>query len=161
MIFLKKRRQFLLEVLVPATEEQLAAVDGDVKRFERELRPDLTIQALQELQQAGLDPEIWKLEGLETKHDVERIAAVVHKHNPKSAIVILGRGESKEKAQHWLREAKGVAGVIGFAIGRTVFLEPLKAYAKGQCKREEAVQAIAKNYSDLVKTWKGNSITAE
>jgi myo-inositol catabolism protein IolC len=151
---MQQKKKFLLEVLVPASEKQLAKVNGDEKRYEVELRPTITVASVKELQQAGIDPQIWKLEGMETEKDIKTVAKQVQSFNPKASIVILGRGESAEKAKHWLSQAKKVKGVVGFAIGRTVFMEPLKAFVSGKQDKKKTIQQIAQNYSDLAKLWK-------
>ena len=47
-------RKFMFELLVPATEEQLAKVGGDSDRYDAELRPELMRRAIETYQQAGL-----------------------------------------------------------------------------------------------------------
>ena len=56
----------LYELLVPATKEQLAAVGDSVDRYDAELRPELTVRVLADNQSAGVNPVLWKIEGLET-----------------------------------------------------------------------------------------------
>ena len=43
-------RKFLFELLVPATDEQLSAVDGDTDRYDAELRPELMRRSIEEVQ---------------------------------------------------------------------------------------------------------------
>ena len=42
--------------------------------------------------------------------------------------VLLGRGASTEKVEHWLRAAAPVEGFIGFAIGRSIWWDALKGF---------------------------------
>jgi len=46
--------------------------------------------------------------------------------------------------------AAKIPGVVGFAVGRTVFKQVLLNYQQGIIKRGEAAQAIAKNYKSFV-----------
>lgn len=146
-------RKLLFELLVPATKKQLESVGSDAKRYEVELRPQLTVAAIKEVQSAGIDPEVWKLEGLDSEADVKKVAKQIRSFNKRSVIVILGRGEDAKKAMHWLREAKKVDGVVGFAVGRTIFLEPIMQYVSGKIPRAKAVDKIAENYAAFVKLW--------
>ena len=45
--------------------------------------------------------------------------------------VLLGRGASDEKVDHWLREAAPVEGFVGFAIGRSIWWDALKGFLDG------------------------------
>jgi len=47
---------------------------------------------------------------------------------------------------HWLRQGSGVPGYVGFAIGRTIWWDSLKAFVDGTLPREEAATQIAANY---------------
>ena len=72
-------RKFLFELLVPAEAAQLAEAGGDADRYDRELRPGLMIQAIGELQAAGIEPDVWKIEGLDAREDCERVAAATRR----------------------------------------------------------------------------------
>ncbi len=146
-------RKYLFELLVIASDEQMEEAGGDKTRYEAEQRPDLTAQAIRDFQDGGIRPDVWKLEGQETTADMEKVAAPIREANPDAVIVVLGRGESEEKARYWLEQAKSVQGVVGFAVGRTIFLEPLRSYVEGNINREDAVAKVAENYGNFVKLW--------
>ncbi len=59
-------KKFLLEFLVPATEEQLESVENDQARYDSEIRPKLAVRVVKEMREKGADPDIWKIEGLDT-----------------------------------------------------------------------------------------------
>ena len=42
--------------------------------------------------------------------------------------VLLGRGASDDKVDHWLRQAAPVDGFVGFAIGRSIWWDALKGW---------------------------------
>src|SRR6266571_1353301 len=65
----ERDRKFLYELLVPAEPVQLESVDGDTGRFDRELRPELVVTTIQETQDAGVEVDIWKIEGLDRRED--------------------------------------------------------------------------------------------
>lgn len=146
--------KFMFELLVPATKDQLAKVGGDSARYDHDLRPTLMIGAMKQLQDAGVEADVWKLEGIETEADCKRVVTQAHIGGRKDVgVIILGRGENAEKVKHWLSTAAKVPGLIGFAVGRTIFWEPLKAVKDGKMTREQAADQVAKNYKGFCDLW--------
>jgi myo-inositol catabolism protein IolC len=143
-------RKFLFELLVPAEPHQLERVGGDADRYDRELRPDLMIAAIRELQAAGVEPDIWKIEGLDEREDCARIAEAA-RADGRDAVrcVVLGRGGDESKVVHWLQAGAGVPGFVGFAVGRTIWWDPLESWLAG-ASPDEASETIARNYRRLV-----------
>ncbi|MCM8749799.1 DUF2090 domain-containing protein [Thermomicrobiaceae bacterium CFH 74404] len=143
----ERGRKFLLELLVPATKAQLESVGGDSERYDREVRPGLTIQAVAEFYEAGVEPDVWKIEGLDRREDCERMAAQVRSGGrDRVGCVVLGRGADPERVDHWLRQGAGVPGYIGFAIGRTLWWDGVQGFLNGTLTREQAADKIATNY---------------
>ena len=140
-------KKFLLEFLVPATEEQLASVENDQARYDSEIRPKLAVKVVEEMRERGADPDIWKIEGLDTSEDCEKVAQAIRTGDREDVIaVVLGRGASDEKVNEWLKAGSSVEGYKGFAIGRSIFWDALKGFHEGQKSREEAVEEIAQSY---------------
>ncbi len=147
-------RKFLFELLVPAEEAQLASVDGDSDRYDAELRPELMIGAISQLQEAGVEADIWKIEGVDERADCERIAAQCRSGGRDGVVcVVLGRGADDDKVDHWLRQGAPVEGYIGFAIGRSIWGEPLKGFIDGSVAREDAAAQLADNYLRFVEVY--------
>ncbi len=146
--------KLLIEPLIPATKEQLEKLGGDEKRYDNELRYTLMAQMITELQNSGVEPDIWKIEGLE---DPEQYEAVVKqaqsgdRSNVKA--VVLGRGADDSQVEKWLKAGVKAPGVVGFAIGRSIFKEPLTAMKEGRLSKEQAVDAIAKKYEQFYKAF--------
>ncbi len=144
------RSLFMFELLVPAEKSQLAQVGGDKGRYDLELRPGLMVEALRELQDAGVEPDVWKIEGLDRREDCEKIVDVARRDGrDKVGCIILGRGENDAKVREWLSTAASVPGFIGFAVGRTDFWDPLVAWRDGKETREQAVAQIAARYREF------------
>ena len=76
-------RKFLFELLVPATDAQLAGVDGDSGRYDVEVRPGLMMAAIREILAAGIEPDIWKIEGIDSRDECREIAAARPKRRPR------------------------------------------------------------------------------
>ena len=146
------RSLFLFELLVPAEKPQLERFNGDKKRYDLELRPSLMVRAIHELQEAGVEPDIWKIEGLDRREDCVKIVEAARRNGrDKVGCIVLGRGESEEHVREWLRTAAAVPGFIGFAVGRTDFWDPLVAWRDRKATREEAVARIALHFEEFVK----------
>lgn len=144
------RSLFMFELLVPAERQQLEKVEGDKKRYDAELRPGLMIGAIEQLQDAGVEPDVWKIEGLDRREDCEQIVKTVRRDGRKDvSCIILGRGEDDAKVREWLTTAASVSGFIGFAVGRTDFWDPLVNFRAGKITREEAVAEMAKRYHEF------------
>jgi 5-dehydro-2-deoxygluconokinase len=131
-------RRLLFELLVPAEEDQLASVDGDAERYDAELRPELMVRAIRELQDAGIESDVWKIEGVDERADAERIAAQ-RRAGGRDGIpcVVLGRGADNDRVDDWLRAGAPVDGYVGFAIGRSIWGDPLKGWIEGALSRED------------------------
>jgi myo-inositol catabolism protein IolC len=151
-------RKFLFELLVPAEPHQLERVGGDEDRYDREVRPGLMATAIRELQDAGVEPDIWKIEGIDLREDCGRISEVVRRGGRGGvACVVLGRGANEAAVVHWLKQGAGVPGYIGFAIGRTIWWDPLKAYLNDETDRGGAAKTISENYRRMIEVYSSAS----
>jgi myo-inositol catabolism protein IolC len=153
-------RKFLFELLVPATEEQLAKVDGDSDRYDAELRPGLMRGAIEDAQNFGVEVDIWKIEGVDEREDATMLAEQARSGEGREGVtcVLLGRGASTEKVEQWLQIAAPVEGFIGFAIGRSIWWDTLKAYLAKELDREAAAAQIAENYLHFVRVYEGQAV---
>jgi len=153
-------RKFLFELLVPATASQLAAVDGDADRYDVELRPDLMRRTIEDTQAAGIEVDIWKIEGVDHREDAAMLAEQARSGAGRDGVrcVLLGRGASIEKVEQWLRVAASVDGFIGFAIGRSIWWDPLKSYLAKEQDRDAAAARIAANYLQFVRVYEHQEV---
>jgi len=147
-------RKFLFELLVPAEPAQLEQVGGDADRYDAELRPELMRRAIEEIQNAGIEVDIWKIEGVDEREDAETLARQTRSGGRDGvACVVLGRGASDEKVDEWLRAGAPVDGYIGFAIGRSIWWDALKGFLDGSIERGEAAKQIAENYLRFIRVY--------
>ncbi len=145
------RSLFMFELLVPAEKAQLDKVKGDKKAYDLEIRPGLMLQTIRELQDAGVEPDVWKIEGLDRREDCEKIVIAARRDGRKDVgCIVLGRGENEEKVRDWLTTAASVTGFIGFAVGRTDFWQPLVDWRAGKQTRKDASEQIAAHYRSFV-----------
>ena len=154
----KNQSRFMFELLVPPEKAQLDRLNGDKKAYDLEVRPRLMVQTIRELQDAQVEPDIWKIEGLDRHEDCEKVVAAARRNGrEKVACIILGRGEDEQQVRKWLTVAASVEGFIGFAVGRTDFWDPLVAWRSGKTTRDAAVAEIARHYREFVDTFQSVS----
>ena len=139
----ENKYKVLLELLVPKSKEEI-----DIKNYDTLLRYKKTIEAIKEIK-AKIKVSVWKLEGFSKK----QWENVIKSTNKGSKIVLLGRGEDKSKVSKWMRDASGYKEIIGFAIGRTIFLEPLKEYQNNKSTKEETIKKISDNFNYFINLW--------
>jgi myo-inositol catabolism protein IolC len=153
-------RLFLFELLVPAEQAQLDAVGGDTDRYDAELRPELMRRAIAEIQDFGIEVDIWKIEGVDTQADARMLAEQTRSGEGRENVVcvLLGRGASDAKVDHWLREAAPVDGFVGFAIGRSIWWDSLRGFLDGSVSREDAASKIADNYLRFIKVYEQQEV---
>jgi myo-inositol catabolism protein IolC len=147
----KSQSKFMFELLVPPEEAQLKKVNGDKKAYDLKIRPGLMVQAIQQLQDAGVEPDVWKIEGLDRREDCVHVVDAARRNGrSKVGCIVLGRGEDDRKVRQWLTIAAAVPGFIGFAVGRTTFWDPLVDWRAKKTTREAAVAEIARRYREWV-----------
>jgi 5-dehydro-2-deoxygluconokinase len=153
-------RRFLFELLVPATDAQLDSVGGDTDRYDAELRPELMRRAIEAIQNAGIEVDVWKIEGVDERADAAMLAEQTQTGAGREDVkcVLLGRGASTEKVDHWLQQAAPVDGFIGFAIGRSIWWDALKGFLSGDLERAAAADQIADNYLRFVSVYEGQAV---
>jgi 5-dehydro-2-deoxygluconokinase len=137
----------MLELLVPPTAEQNERVKGNQDVYDKKLRPALMAAAMTELRDRGVEPDVWKIEGLDHGDDCLEIVKTAQRHGRNEVgCIVLGRGSNEEKVIEWLTIAAKVPGFTGFAVGRTSFWDPLVALRDGKVDREKAVEEIASRF---------------
>jgi len=153
-------RRFLFELLVPATEEQLAKVSGDSDRYDAELRPELMREAIAASQDAGIEVDVWKIEGVDERDDAAMLSEQSRSGAGREGVkcVVLGRGASTEKVDQWLQAAAPVDGYVGFAIGRSIWWDALKGFLESGLARETAAEQIADNYLRFARVYEGQAV---
>jgi 5-dehydro-2-deoxygluconokinase len=147
-------RKFLFELLVPAEPAQLESVGGDSDRYDSDLRPELMRRAIADIQDVGIVVDIWKIEGVDERSDCQMLVEQARSGGREGVVcVVLGRGANDDKVDQWLQAAAPVDGFVGFAIGRSIWWDPLKAYVDGKIERSAGAAKIAENYLRFVQVY--------
>ena len=144
-------QRFMFELLVPATKAQMERVRADKNAYDRQVRPALMCQAIRALQDAGVEPDVWKVEGLDRREDCEQLVETARRDGRRDiGCIVLGRGADQKRVVDWLETAAPVPGFIGFAVGRTTFWDAVADYESKKIARQEAVSRIAQRYREWV-----------
>jgi myo-inositol catabolism protein IolC len=138
---------FMFELLVPATVAQKGHFRADEAAYDLEMRPQLMLQAIGTLQDAGVEPDVWKVEGLDRREDCERVVETARRGGRSEVgCIVLGRDSDEKRVVRWLETAASVPGFIGFAVGRTTFWDAVADYVARKATRQEAASRIAQRY---------------
>ncbi len=144
------KRLFMFELLVPPEKAQLEGIGGQAA-YDRQLRPGLMIETIRALQDSGVEPDVWKIEGLDRREDCEKIVEVARRDGRTNVgCIILGRGSDEENVLRWLQTAAGVPGFIGFAVGRTTWWDVMAAWRGKKIFSDAAISQIATRFREWV-----------
>jgi myo-inositol catabolism protein IolC len=144
-------RKFLFELLVPATPAQLDRFEDHQDDYDRTLRPHLVVESISRLQSGGVEPDIWKVEGLDSQADAANIVHQARSGGREHVVcIVLGRGADWDKVVGWLKVGATVPGFEGFAVGRTLWHDALADHLAGRTTDVQATQTIADRYRGLI-----------
>jgi myo-inositol catabolism protein IolC len=148
-------RKFLFELLVPATTAQLDRFEGHQREYDRELRPGLVVDIIRAMQEADVEPDVWKIEGLDERASCEAVVAQARSGGRDGVTcIVLGRGADEAQVIEWVKIGASVDGFEGFAVGRTLWQDALKDFLAGAATREQAVDRIAQRYRDIIDAYR-------
>ena len=151
-------RKFLFELLVPATKTQLEHFGGDQREYDRRLRPDLVVATIAALQAGGVEPDIWKIEGLDSASACQEVVTQARSEGRDGVkCIVLGRGADEPQVIEWVKIGASVDGFDGFAVGRTLWEEALQDFLADKASRDETVDRISGRYRDVIDAY----VTAE
>jgi myo-inositol catabolism protein IolC len=147
----------LYELLVPATDAQLARAGNDSAAYDRDIRPGLVTRVIADNQAHGVEPAIWKVEGLETAEAARQVAEQARTGGRTTDLIVLGRDAPADRLDHWLEIASQVDAFVGFAIGRSIWEDAVRGYEASD--RDEAAASrmrdeVAERYLAFVAQWK-------
>ena len=147
----------LYELLVPATGAQLDRAGHDAGAYDRDLRPGLVVQVIADNQAHGVEPELWKVEGLETAEAAQQVADQARAGGRRTDLIVLGRDAPAERLDHWLEVASQVSAFVGFAIGRSIWEDAVRDFEAsdhGEAAASAARAQVAERYLGFVAHWK-------
>jgi myo-inositol catabolism protein IolC len=147
----------LYELLVPATDEQLASLGGPardaVERYDRDVRPELVVRVIADNQDAGIEPTLWKVEGLDTVDSARAVAAQAQTGNRDTNLIVLGRDAPVDRLDRWLQVASQVDAFVGFAIGRSIWEDPIRDWVNHGLGDQATADHISNAYLAFADQW--------
>jgi myo-inositol catabolism protein IolC len=144
-------RRLVVELLVPATDDDLARVDGDEDRYDTERRPELTRRAIREIRDLGIEPDVWQIEGVDDPADAEALSAMIRDEGRDGEVaLVLGNLEDEQRFEQRLRTTCPLPGIAGLAVGRPAWERHLVAYHEGEIDRDTAVERIGRAFAHFI-----------
>ncbi len=147
----------LYELLVPATSAQLDRAGHDAGAYDRDIRPGLVAQVIADNQAHGVEPTLWKVEGLETVEAAQQVAAQAKAGGRTTDLIVLGRDAPADRLDHWLEVASQVSAFVGFAIGRSIWEDAVRDFETsdhGEAAASAVRAQVAERYLGFVAHWK-------
>jgi myo-inositol catabolism protein IolC len=141
-------RSLILELLVSAGGADQDATDSNMDRYEDDQRPGHTVAIMEYLQDHGVEPAFWAVEGLDRHDDAIAVAAMAQRGGRQARCLVGGRHAPYDQLQHWLQVAAPIPGWAGFAIGRSIWWNPLRAHLRRLSTAGEARRRIRAAYLD-------------
>jgi myo-inositol catabolism protein IolC len=152
----KRDRKFLFELLVPATTAQLDRFEGHQREYDKSLRPSLVVEVIKAMQAADVEPDIWKIEGLDDHAACEAVVAQARSGGRDGVkCIVLGRGADEAQVIEWVKIGAAVDGFDGFAVGRTLWQDALKDYLAEKLTRDQTVDQISRRYLEVIAAYRG------
>lgn len=135
----KTGHELLLEVILPA----------DMTRTD-----DLYIRSLKRFYNIGIKPDWWKLPPLSSE-SWDAVDALIKERDPHChGVVILGLEAPMEQLKAGFSQAAGKSIVKGFAVGRTIFVDPAREWFLGKIDDQGFIKRIKSNYIQLIQLWR-------
>lgn len=131
--------ELLLEVIPPANME----------------KDETTVyKAMQRFYNIGIQPDWWKIPA-PTAAVWQEISVLIEKRSPHCrGVILLGLDAPLAELEKDFKAAAGVKICKGFAVGRSIFSAPSKAWLKDEISNEEFISQIKNNYLRLVNAWR-------
>jgi len=115
---------------------------------------DTVLRALKRFYNLGIYPEWWKLESM-TAAQWRSIDALIAERDPYCrGVVMLGLAATVDALAAGFREARASTSCKGFAVGRTIFHEPAKAWLAGACDDAMLKRMVRERYEALIGAWR-------
>jgi 5-dehydro-2-deoxygluconokinase len=131
--------EFLIEVIPP---QNMPCDDNTVA------------EAMEQMYQAGIFPDWWKLPPAASAQAWEAIAGVIEQHDPHCrGVLVLGLEASEDKLEQSFRIAAPHPVCRGFAVGRSIFAEAANGWFAGRMSDADVVKDVAARYARLIKLW--------
>ncbi|HYF10582.1 MAG TPA: DUF2090 domain-containing protein [Candidatus Paceibacterota bacterium] len=146
----------LRELSVFCRNEGLGFLLEPITTVPIEERPDAIVRLITDFHRHGVEPDVWKVEGVPTRAGYERVVAAAREDGRSEVgVIVLGRNEEFAMVKERLKEARGIPGMIGFAIGRSIFWDPISSLHKKEISEDDASEDIASKFLECYRIFTG------
>ena len=118
------------------------------------LQDDTIPRVVQRIYDIGIKPDWWKLEPQKSATAWAAISEAVARNDSYCrGVMVLGLEAPFADLVESFRACGGVPVVKGFAVGRTIHIDPARAWLSGKISDAEAVDQMAERFASLVAAW--------
>ena len=115
--------------------------------------PDTLLRAMKRLYNLGCRPEWWKLEAMGAA-EWRAIDALVAERDPYCrGVLVLGQAADVATLAQGFRDARDSATCRGFAVGRTIFEAPARAWLAGEIDDPRLKAGLRETFEALIDAW--------
>lgn len=117
-------------------------------------QPDVLYRAIKRLYNIGIYPNWWKIES-QPEAVWEKLDELITERDPYChGVVLLGLNAPAEELAEGFRHASASKTCRGFAVGRTIFQEPSRAWLAGEIDDEALISRVQSTFEFLIKSWR-------
>ncbi|MEE4882902.1 5-dehydro-2-deoxygluconokinase [Pseudomonas alliivorans] len=116
--------------------------------------PDVMLRAFKRLYNLGIYPAWWKIEA-QTAEVWQQLDALIEERDPYCrGVVLLGLNAPVENLAAGFAAARDSRTCQGFAVGRTIFREPSRAWMAGEIDDATLVARVQSTFNWLIESWR-------
>ncbi|UFQ02278.1 bifunctional 5-dehydro-2-deoxygluconokinase/5-dehydro-2-deoxyphosphogluconate aldolase [Pseudomonas fitomaticsae] len=116
--------------------------------------PDVLYRALKRLYNLGIYPAWWKIEA-QSAEEWQQLDALIQARDPYCrGVVLLGLNAPASALAEGFQQASQSQTCRGFAVGRTIFQEPSRAWLAGEIDDETLIRQVQGTFVELIDAWR-------
>ncbi|MDP2147189.1 MAG: PfkB family carbohydrate kinase, partial [Pseudomonas sp.] len=120
--------------------------------------PDVLYRSLKRLYNLGIYPAWWKIEA-QSAEQWRQLDELIEERDPYCrGVVLLGLNASAQALAEGFQQASQSRTCRGFAVGRTIFQEPSRAWMAGEIDDETLIQQVQQTFEQLIQAWRSSRI---
>ena len=115
------------------------------------------LRSIRRLYNLGIMPEWWKLPP-PAGGTWPALDALIAERDPYCrGVVLLGLNAPIDVLARGFADARGAHNCRGFAVGRSIFSEPARAWLAGTCDDAALIASVRRNYEELIDAWRASN----
>ena len=117
---------------------------------EQAVLPELQYAAVGEILASGVAPALWKIQGPPNTDAAAALAELVGSARPDASVLVLGGGSEIPGLRRLFSCRAGSERFNGFAVGRSIWWNPISALCRGDVTESEACRAVGERYLAVI-----------